>query len=97
LSVAEELSVFLDGVLDVLGLRDRQRTVHEQADHVDAARLLLPMRLRAIQLEEHAQLALLPLVDCLLRRAESGTASRLHLDDDEGLAILGDDVDLPEA
>ena len=81
----------------MLGLGHRQRAVHEQSDHVDAARLLLPVRLRAVELEEHAQLALLALVDRLLRRAERSPAARLHLDEHEGVAVLSDDVDLTEA
>src|SRR5580700_6757704 len=87
----------LDRVLDVLDLGHRQRAVHHQADHVDPAGLLLAMRLRAIQLEEHAQFASLALVDGLLGGPETGATPRLDLDDHERLAVLGDDVDLPEA
>src|SRR3984893_13535881 len=89
-------SVVLDGVLDVLGLGHRHRAVHHQADHVDAARLLLAVRLGAIELEEHAQLSTFALVDGLLRGSERSAATRLHLDEHERVAVLGDDVDLTE-
>src|SRR5579863_6603346 len=76
-----EPSVVLDSVLDVLGPGHRHRAVHHQADHVDTARLLLPVRLGAIELEEHAQLSAFALVDRLLGSAEPGAATRLHLDE----------------
>jgi hypothetical protein len=87
----------LDGVLDVLGLGDRERAIHEEPDHIDAAGLLRPVCLDAIQLHEHAQLALLALVHRFLRCTEPRPAAGLHLDEDQRVSILGDDVDLTEA
>ena len=80
----------------MLGLRDGQRSIHEQADHVDTAGLPLTVRRGAIELEEHAQLALLALVDSLLGCAEPSTTPGFDLDEDKGVPILGNDVDLPE-
>ena len=80
----------------MFGLSDGQRTIHEQTDHIDAAGLLLTVRRGAIQLEEHAQLALLALVDSFLGCAEPGAPPGFDFDEDKGVPILGDDVDLPE-
>jgi hypothetical protein len=90
-------SALLDGVPDVLDAGHRQGSVHEQPDHVDAARLLLPVGLRAVELEEGPQLALLACVDSLLGSAETDAAACLDLDEDQGLAVLGDDIDLAES
>jgi hypothetical protein len=90
-------SIVLDGVPDVLGVGHRHRPIHHESDHVDAAGLLLAVGLGAIELEEHAELSPFALVDRLLGCAESDAAARLDLDEDERVAVLGDDVDLPEA
>src|SRR5580704_11903925 len=90
-------SVALDGVPDVLGLGHGHRAVHEQADDVDSAWLLLAMRLCAVELEKHSQLSLLALVDRFLRRPEPDATARLDLDEHQRVAVLGDDVDLTEA
>jgi hypothetical protein len=81
----------------VLDAGHRQGTIHQKSDHVDTARLLLPVRLPAVRLEQHAQLSLLARIDRLFGGAETNAPPRLDLDEDEGVAILRDDVDLAEA
>jgi hypothetical protein len=90
-------SALLDGVANVLDAGHGEGSVHEQPDHVDAARLLLAVGLRAVELEEGAQLALLAGVDSLLGSAETDAAACLDLDEDQGLAVLGDDIDLAKS
>jgi hypothetical protein len=89
-------SAVLDGVPDVLAAGHRHVLVEQQAEHVDAARLLLALGRGAIGLEEDAQLLALAGIDGLLGQTEGHATARLHLDEHERLAILGDDVDLPD-
>src|ERR1700688_3705711 len=64
-------------VPDVLAAGHREVLVEEQAEHVDAARLLLPFRGRLVGLKEHPQLLPLARVDCLLGQAEGHPAPGL--------------------
>jgi len=81
----------------VLDLGQRELIVEQQADDVDPARLFLPVRVGPVDLEEHAQLALLASVYGFLGRPEGSAAAGLDLDHDQGVTVLGDDVDLADA
>src|ERR1700732_2056280 len=92
--VVRPWSAFLDRIPDVLDAGHGEGSVHQQPDHVDATGLLLAVGLSAVELEERPQFALLACVDRLLGGAETDAAACLDLDEDEGGAVLRNDLDL---
>ena len=73
-----------------------QRGVEEDADDVDAHGPAGAPGRREVGGGQLAQLALLARVDRLDGEAEPGAAARLDLDDDDCVAVEGDDVDLAD-
>src|SRR5437879_2349964 len=81
-----------DGVGDMLAAGDLEAVVEDEPVDVDTARLALALGREPVGLHQAAELLLLALVDRLLGQPEADPAPGLDLEDDEGLAILGDDV-----
>src|SRR5437773_5741266 len=85
------------GVGDVADGLDATLVVEDDGHHVEAARRLAePLQLQIAQCEL-AQAVLLARVHRGLGRVALGVAAGLDLDEHEGLALLGDEVDLPGA
>src|SRR6266581_1859098 len=85
-------------VRDVADRLDPALVVDHDRHDVEAAGLLAQALGPEIALRELAQLVLLARVHAGLRRRRIlDVPARLHLDEDEGLALLGDEIDLAHA